>query len=122
MELTPEEEEEIILKVAEKIHQYRLNLVGILAFETIKPTVYVSGFMGRFFFSPLTIMLGTNFEKGTEKLFMVFQNRDNVEKLIKLLEKLEIEEREAEQKAKEEKKRLARENPNKGGWRRYLPF
>jgi hypothetical protein len=99
-----------------------MNLPGMIALETFKPTMYVGGFMGRFFFSPFTIILGTNFEKGTEKLFMALQNRENVDKLIKRLEQLEIEEKEVEKRAKEERNRLEQEKPQKKGWRRFIPF
>jgi len=122
LEVTPEEEDEIIKKTAQKIQQYGFNAVGVIVLETIKPTAYVGGFMGRFFVSPLTIVLSTSFEKNTEKFFMVFQKRENIDKLIKILEEDVIEKEEAKEKEKEQKKRLADEEPGRKGWRRYLPF
>lgn len=95
LELTPEEEEEIIKRVAEKISEYGMNAAAVLMLQTFKPMAYIGGQMGRFFISPLLYGLGDKISLGSEKLFIVFENRDNIEKLIRMLE----------QKAEEETKK-----------------
>ncbi len=92
LELTPEEEEEIIKRVAEKISEYGMNAAAILMLQTFKPMAYIGGQMGRFFISPLLYGLGDKISLGSEKLFMVFENRDNIEKLIRMLEQKAEEE------------------------------
>jgi hypothetical protein len=37
IEVTPEDEDEMISKIAEKIHQYGLDLPAILMIESVKP-------------------------------------------------------------------------------------
>ncbi len=103
MELTPEEEEEIIKRVAEKISEYGMNAAAVMLLQTFKPMAYISGQMGRFFISPLLYGLGDRVSIGAEKLFMVFENRDNLEKLIRLLE----QKAEEEKKGEEERRRVA---------------
>ncbi|MBS7637321.1 hypothetical protein KEJ49_00290 [Candidatus Bathyarchaeota archaeon] len=92
LELTPEEEEEIIKRVAEKISEYGMNAAAVLMLQTFKPMAYIGGQMGRFFISPLLYGLGERISLGSEKLFMVFENRDNIEKLIRMLEQKAEEE------------------------------
>ncbi|MBS7620314.1 hypothetical protein KEJ21_06700, partial [Candidatus Bathyarchaeota archaeon] len=82
MEVTPEEEEEIIKKVADKIKEYGMNAAAIMMLQTFKPMAYISGQTGRFFISPILYGLGEKISVGAEKLFIVFENRDNIEKLI----------------------------------------
>jgi hypothetical protein len=125
MEITPEEEEEMIRKIADKIHQYGMDAVAVLMLETIKPMVYLGGQMVRFFFSPFLIVFGDNIARGGEKFFMIFEKRENVEKVIALLEKKAEEEKKRKESKKLEKEEQATETeevPTKRGWRRFLPF
>ena len=113
--ITPEEEEEMIKKAAEKIHQYGMDVAAILMLESVKPLVFIGGQMGRVFISPFLPVLGDNIEREGEKFFRIFEKRENVEKLILLLEKME-------EKPKEEQTTQKEEAPQKKGWRRFLPF
>ena len=126
LEITEEDEEEMIKKIAEKIHKYGMDVAAILMLESVKPLAYIGGQMGRFFISPFLPALGENIGQGGEKFFMIFEKRDNVEKLITLLEKMAKEEekkpKEKSEKPKEEQKTEAEEAPPKMGWRRFLPF
>lgn len=115
LEITPEEEEEIIKKAAEKIHQYGMNVAAILMLESFKPLFYIGGQMGRVFVFPFLPVLGDNIEREGEKFFRIFEQRENVEKLILLLEKME-------EKPKEERATQKEDSPQKKGWRRFLPF
>lgn len=126
MEITPEDEEEMIRKIAEKIHKYGMDVAAILFIESVKPLAYIGGQMGRLFISPFLPAFGENIGQGGEKFFTIFEKRENVEKLITLLEKMAKEEekkpKEKSEKPKEEQKTEAEEAPPKMGWRRFLPF
>ena len=125
MEVTPEDEEEMIRKAAETIHKYGMEVAAILMLESVKPLAYIGGQMGRFFISPFLPALGENIGRSGEKLFMIFERRENVEKLIMLLEKMAKEEekpRAEPEKPKEEQAKDAEGAPQKRGWRRFLPF
>lgn len=128
VELTPEEEEKILRKIAETIHKYRMDVVAILTIETMKPMTYFGAQMGRFLLSPYLPALGENAGISGEKLFQILEKHDNSEKLIQMIEELveedERQKREAK-KAKELEKGAdaeAGETPKKKGWRRFLPF
>jgi hypothetical protein len=128
IEVTPEDEDEMIRKIAEKIHQYGLDVAAVLMIETVKPLSFIGAQMGRFFVSPFLPALGENIGMSGEKFLQIFEKRENVEKLIKAVEELteEEEERKKAEKAKkleEKKARIAEgEEPEKKGWRRFLPF
>jgi hypothetical protein len=117
-ELTPEEEEEIIRKIAEKIHEYKMDFPGILFLETAKPLTFFGAQMGRFFFSPFLMSLGSTLGMRGEKVLRVFEKVDNVEKIISILEEINEEEdrRKNEEKTKKEK------TSEKKGWRRLIPW
>ena len=125
MEVTPEEEEEYINKVAEKIHQYGMDVAAILMLESVKPLTWVGSQMGRFFLSPFLPAFGDTISMGGEKLFQVFEKHDNVEKLITRLEQLAQEEKEKPKAEAVEPEGAEAESegaPQKKGWRRFLPF
>jgi len=116
--VTPKDEEEMIRKAADKIREYGMDLAAVLFLQSYKPLTYVGGQMGRFMIFPFFYMLGGNITQEAEKFFMIFENRDNVEKLIKLLEKRSIE-KDSEKTGKREEVDTDRQ---KLGWRRFLPF
>lgn len=116
--VTPKDEEKMIRKAAEKIHEYGMDLAAVLFLQSYKPLTYVGGQMGRFMIFPFFYMLGGNITQSAEKFFMTFENRDNVERLIKLLEETSIE-KDSEKTRKREEVDNARQ---KKGWRRFLPF
>jgi len=121
MELTPEEEEEMIRKVARKIHKYGMEVATILFLESVKPLTYIGSQMGRFFISPFLPAFGEGIGRGGEKFFMVFEKRENVEKLLAMLEELAKEEPQPEQPQRAESE-SDEAHPPKRGWRRLLPF
>ncbi|MGQ9680490.1 MAG: hypothetical protein ACUVV4_06975 [Candidatus Bathyarchaeia archaeon] len=105
LEVTPEEEEQIITKVADKINEYGMNAAAVLMLQSFKPMAYISGQTGRFFLAPLLFGLGDKISVGAEKLFIVFEKRDNIEKLIKLLEQKAVAGEEEKKKREEAEKR-----------------
>jgi hypothetical protein len=127
VEVTSEDEEEMIRKVAEKIHQYGLDVAAILMIESVKPLSFVGAQMGRLFVSPFLPMVGDDVGISGEKFLQIFEKHENVEKLIKAVEELtreEEEKKEAEKAKKREEKRADAHTltSKKKGWRRLLPF
>jgi len=129
IEVTPEDEDEMIRKIAQNIHKYGLDMAAILMIESVKPLSYVGLQMGRFFISPFLPAFGENIGISGEKLFQIFEKHENAEKLIKAVEKLTREKE--EQKKIEKAKKLKRKTVEKGtgeasqkknGWRRFFPF
>ena len=118
----------MIEKIAQKIHEYGIDVAAILMFESVKPLSHIGTQMGRLFISPLLPALGENFGISGEKLFQILEKHENVEKIIQTIEKLtqEEEERKKAEKSKklEEKKEKMgkRREPVRKGWRRFLHF
>jgi hypothetical protein len=124
VEVTPEDEEDMIQKVAEQIHKYGMDVAAILMLESVKPLAYIGGQMGRFFLSPFLPAFGESIGRGGEKFFTIFEKRENVEKLITLLEKMAKEEEKPKEteKPKEEQATTTEKPTPKKGWRRFIPF
>lgn len=127
IEVTSEDEDEMIEKIAQKIHESGMNMAAILMIESFKPMSYIGAQMGRFFISPFLPVFGENIGIGGEKILQIFEKQENLEKLVKAVEALEQEEEErkkAEKAAKREKKKAESGNgkTHEKGWRRFLPF
>jgi hypothetical protein len=126
-EITPEEEEELIVKTAEKIHAQGFDVAAILFLESTKPLAFIGGNMSRLFIGPFLPAFGEHGLTG-EKLINVFEKKKNVEKLINLIEEMarEDEKRKKEERAHKKKLKKATQNNNtsnkRKGWRKYLPF
>ena len=88
VEITPEEEEELIRKIAEKVHNYGMDTPTILFLHSIKPLSYVGSQMGRFILSPFLLFFGEEIGLTGEKLFQMLAKRENVEKIIEKIEEL----------------------------------
>lgn len=129
IELPPEEVDSIILEAAKRIKIYGMEMVAIMALESLKPLVYVGGELTRLTLSPFFPVLGSTIDKWGEKLIYVFEERENIDKLILLLENMPDEEvaesgpeeeiKETEEDPEDEEQRVKTE---KSGWRRWLPF
>ena len=127
IELTSEEEDEMIRNIAQKIHQSKMDVVAILMMESVRPLTFIGAQMGRFFISPFLPIFGEDIGISGEKIFQIFEKRDNMEKLIKAVEGLTREEEErkkAEKAEKLERKSVETDTgeTHKKGWRRFLPF
>lgn len=85
-EISDEEVEKIIEKVAEKIHQYRMEVPAILLLETSKPVSFIGAQLGRVYLSPFLPLLKEDLNIPVEKILRIFEDRENLEKLIKLIE------------------------------------
>ncbi len=113
VEVTPEEETELIEQVAQKIHEYKMETVAILLLESSKPLVWVGGEMGRFFITPFVPIISDKWGVKSEKFFLIFEKRENIERLLKRLEELATEDdsKKAAEKAKKEDAEKAEAEP-----------
>ncbi|HDI52782.1 MAG TPA: hypothetical protein ENF89_01385 [Candidatus Bathyarchaeota archaeon] len=118
IELTEEDEEEVIRKTAEVIHRFGLDAAAILMIESIKPLAYIGGQIGRFLISPFLPAISEDLGRKGDIFLRVFEKRENVEKLLKLLEEMAGEE---EGKPLETSENGGEEH-RKRGWRRLIPF
>lgn len=117
IEVTPEEEEKIIRKAAEIIHNKGMDTAAIIFLETLKPVIFIGGQMGRFFLMPFLPFFGDRVYEGGEKFITTFEKRENVKKLTTLLEDILKKEKE-----KEKKEQTTEKGQPRRGWRRLLPF
>ena len=128
IEVTPEEENEIIMNIAEKVHQSGMEMAATIMLESMRPLIFLGTQMGRFYLSPFLPAFGKNVGMSGEKFFQVFEKHGNIEKLIEAVDKLKREEEiiKKEKKAKEIARKSAgmgSENVSKKrGWRSLIPF
>ena len=109
-----EQETEMIEKLANTIYKYDMDLVAILVLESIKPLTSVYGKMGRFIVAPFIPLIGEE----SMPYLATFEKKENLEKLIRLLEERGKADYEIAKKMKEE----AKVNESKKGKRRLWPF
>jgi hypothetical protein len=100
--LSPEDETELINKVAKRVHDSGLDIAALIMLQTFKPLSYIGGEMSRFMFQPFLPIFGENIEVLGSQLINVFEKKENIELLIARIEELEKEE--AEKKKKQRKK------------------
>jgi hypothetical protein len=128
-EIPEEEVDAIILEAAKRIKRYGMEMAAIMALESLKPLVYVGGELTRLTLSPFFPVLGSTMDMWGEKLIDVFEERENIDKLILLLEKMSEEDyTEPDPNQEIKKTEEAPEGDKQGtkneksGWRRWLPF
>jgi len=118
-----EKEDEFVKKAYELISKYEMELPAVLLLESIKPLVWVGGGLARIALSPFMMF----FWKDGHALIDTFERRQNIEKLIKMIEDKHKEEEEAKKKeeSKEGDETIKDEAPQKAakkGWRRFFRF
>jgi len=91
-ELTEEEETQIIEKLAEKIHQYKMEGPAIILLETSKPISFIGSQLGRVYLAPLLPLLKDDLGIPGEKILMVLEKRENIERLLQQIEKTKEDE------------------------------
>jgi len=111
-DVIPEEEERMIQEAAELIYKHGMEVPAVFTLEIIKPFAYIGGEFGRFFLTPFTPILGEKFDR----YLSVFKKRENIEKVIKLIEKKVSEEKEKKDKKNDNEK------SDKKGWKKFWPF
>lgn len=82
-DLTPEQEDELLQKAADQIRKRKLEAPAILFLESHKPLSYVGSQAATVYAPFLVPFLGYDFVHNYSKLFA---KRENVEKLITLIE------------------------------------
>lgn len=87
-ELTEEEIDAVILEAALRIRKYGMEMPAIMALESFKPLMFVGGEMARLTLSPFFPIFGANVDLWGQKLIYVFEEKENVEKLVTLLEQM----------------------------------
>jgi hypothetical protein len=114
-EISCEDEERIIKKIAKIIYDKKMDMPALYMLEIFMPIASISGQMARMFISPILPLYGwENRDKG-EMLITVFQKKENVLKLQIEIEKLIEEE-------KRVKENIGDIKNEKRGWKKYLPF
>ena len=108
IEVTPEDAEELIQRAADKIIEYKMETIAILTLESIKPWSFVGGELSRAALAPILPALGEGMGIFSEKMFRVFEDRANIEKLIKLLEE-QVKKDQEEMKRKKAEAKVKRE-------------
>jgi len=61
---------------------------AILALETMKPLSWIGSQMGRIFLTPWAGIFGYSAMEKTDRYMMIFEKRENVDRLIKRIEDL----------------------------------
>ena len=121
-------------EIAKRIWEYGMETAAIMFLETSKPIAYIGAQMGQAVLLPLLNFAGdVPMERGN-KYLRVVQSRDNLEKLIQMLEYIAIHEklpepefnenREEEQEAETSPEPETEDKGGEGrtGWKRFLPF
>ena len=85
-EITPEEVDEVIDWMAREIYKYGMEVAAILFLESSKPVTFVGSQFEQAFLMPFLPFLGDEVSVKGNKAMRVFEDRENVERLIKRLE------------------------------------
>jgi len=108
LELTPQQEEELIEKLAQFILKHKMETPALLFLESLKPLSFVGSTFAMMYVAPFLDIYGVNFNQYA----MLFQKRENVERLLQRIEALI---KESDRLKKEKKKEKEKEGNSK--WR-----
>jgi len=99
LELTSQQEEELVEKLAQFIMKHKMETPAILFLETLKPVSFVSSTFAMMYVAPFLDIYGLNINQYA----LLFQKRENVERLLQRIEAL-IKESDRLKKKKEKEK------------------
>jgi hypothetical protein len=99
-ELTPQQEE-ILIKIAQKVIHWKMSVPAILFLESVKPLNYVGSQMMAFF-EPFVQTLFS--WKDYDEFRKMMEERDTVEKLLQKIEQLDSEAQVKEKALKQERR------------------
>lgn len=99
-ELTPHQEE-ILSKIAQKVVHWKMSVPAILFLESVKPLNYIGSQMMAFFEPMFQAVFSW---KDYDEFRSMMEERDTVEKLLQIIEKLDTEAQEKEKAQKKERK------------------
>ena len=86
-DLQPEEEDELIEKIAQHIVKRKMGLIAQITLETLSPLTWLGAELGMTILGPYLEFLGV------EKVTALFRNRDNVTRLMDRIEEIEVEQK-----------------------------
>jgi hypothetical protein len=123
VEISPEEEKEIIEKAAKAIKDRGMETPAILFLQTMMPMSIIGGQMGRVFTQPFLMFLGDNYSVQGEKITQVFEKADNIERLIFLLEERDkVSSKKLDNELSDEKESTKKNKSDDRWWKRLWPF
>ncbi len=91
LELSPEQEEELIDKLAERIHKHSLGLMFLVTIESLGPLTRIGAELGSTLFGPYLDFLGM------EEIVVLLRKSENIDRLIEKVELLDAEKKKAKQ-------------------------
>jgi hypothetical protein len=111
---TGEEIDDTLERIANKIVEGKMEAPALLFFESIRPVSFIGFRLGGAFLAPLIPFIGYS----VDDFIVPFRERENVEKVIKLIE-LKAKERDEKEKERKRKTKLIKVKKKKP-W--YWPF
>jgi len=117
-ELTPHQEE-ILIKIARKVVQWKMAVPAILFLESMKPLNYIGSQMMAFF-EPFVQTLFS--WKDYDELRRMMEERETVERLLQKIEQLDVEAQNKEKTMKQERKLKRKEEWRKRNFKEKLKY
>ena len=114
-ETPKDKQEEWIEKAFNLITKYEMDVPAVLFLESMKPLFWFGGQMSRIAVAPFMLA----FWNDGFGLIHTFENRKNIEKLIKKIE--EKNQREREEKDRKKAERI-KSGVKEEGWKKYFKF
>ena len=102
-DLPPEEEDELIEKLAQNIVKRRMGLMAQLTLETISPISKLGADLGMTLLGPYLEFFGV------EKVTALFRKRENTTRLLDRIDELEMERSRKREEAKKRRKEKSKE-------------
>ena len=102
-DLPPEEEDELIEKLAQNIVKRRMGLMAQLTLETISPISKLGADLGMTLLGPYLEFFGV------EKVTALFRKRENMTRLLDRIDELEMERSRKREEAKKRRKEKSKE-------------
>ena len=102
-DLPPEEEDELIEKLAQDIVKRKMGLMAQLTLETISPLSKLGADLGMTLLGPYLEFFGV------EKVTALFRKRENLTRLLDRIDELEMEKSRKRDEAKKKRKEKSKE-------------
>ena len=87
-EAEPVNVDELVEKIAKKVVEIGMEAPAILALETARPLSFIGSQMGRAMIAPWFGIFGWSAMTKADNYMEVFENKENVKKLIRRIEEL----------------------------------
>jgi hypothetical protein len=117
-ELTPQQEE-ILIKIAQKVVHWKMAVPAILFLESVKPLNYIGSQMMAFF-EPFVQTLFS--WKDYDELRRMMEERETVERLLQKIEQIDAEALSKEKALKQERKSKRKEEWKKRSFKEKLKY